>query len=70
MFADFPNARVGDAYMLLIKNTGNNTITITAGAGVTLTGTATIATNVTRLYSVTFTSATALVMQNVLSGTV
>ena len=69
MFADTPNARVADAYYLRITNTGNNTLTITAGSGVTLTGTATLATNTTRDFVVTFTSATALVMQQVGAAT-
>lgn len=71
MFADDPYARVGAAYRLRISNTaaGSATMTITAGSGVTLTGTATIADGTYRDYSVTYTSATALVMQNVGSGT-
>lgn len=68
MFNDTPNARVGDAYLLSISNFGNNTLTITAGSGVTLTGTATIATLIVRNYIVTFTTATALVMQNIGAG--
>lgn len=68
MFNDNPNARVGDAYMLSVSNFGNNTVTITAGAGVTLTGTATIATLIVRYYIITYTTATALVMQNIGAG--
>lgn len=68
MFADTPNARVGDKYLLIVSNFGNNTITITGGGGVTVTGTATIATLIVRMYIVTFTSATALVMQNIGAG--
>lgn len=68
MFNDTPNAKVGDAYLLSISNFGNNTVTITAGGGVTLTGTATIATLIVRYYIITFTTATALVMQNIGAG--
>lgn len=70
MFNDTPNARVGDSYMLLISNTGGATFTLGAGSGVTLTGTMTVATGATRLFVVTFTSATALVIQGVSIGTI
>lgn len=69
MFADTPNARVGDAYMLRITNTGAGVFTLAAGSGVTLTGTATIAQNTFSDFTVTFTSATALVIQKVGQGT-
>lgn len=70
MFADDPYARVGGTYMLKIVNAqGTGTLTVTAGSGVTLTGTATIAINTSRTFIVTYTSATALVMQNVDTGT-
>jgi hypothetical protein len=70
MFADDPNARVGNSYLLRITNgQGTGTLTVTAGVGVTLTGTATIALNTWRDFVVTYTSATALVMQNIATGT-
>jgi hypothetical protein len=71
MFADDPYARVGGAYRLRISNTaaGAATMTITAGSGVTLTGTATVADAAYRDFVVTYTSATALVIQNVGGGT-
>lgn len=69
MFADTPNARVGDVYMLRITNTGAGVFTLAAGSGVTLTGTATIAQNVFSEFTVTFTSATALTIQKVGQGT-
>lgn len=66
MLADIPNCQVGFTYLLLIRNTHATTATITAdgGATVTLTGTMTIAQNVTRIFSVTFTSATAATIQS------
>lgn len=70
MFADHPNAVIGGTYVLRITNTGNNTVTLTAGAGVTATGTMTIATATTRDFIVTFTSATALVIQSVSIGSI
>jgi hypothetical protein len=70
MFNDDPAARVSDSYLLRIVNAqGTGTLTVTAGSGVTLTGTATIAINSFRDFIVTYTSATALVMQNVATGT-
>jgi len=68
MFADTPNAQVGQSYLLRIYHGGTGTLTVTAGTGVTLTGTATIATTTFRDFIVTFTSATALVMQNIGAG--
>jgi hypothetical protein len=72
MFDDTPNAQVGQTYLLLVGNLSGsaNTMTITAGSGVTLTGTATVAQNIGRAYIVTFTSRTALVMQEVFSFTI
>jgi len=72
MFADDPYARVGGGYRLRISNTaaGSATMTITGGAaGITLTGTATIADASYRDFVVTYTSASALVIQNVGGGT-
>lgn len=68
MFADDPNARVGGTYKLRICNGGTSTLTVTAGAGVTLTGTATVAPSNCRDFIVTYTSATALVIQEVSGG--
>lgn len=66
MFADIPGAYVGMSYILLIRNSSGsaNTATLTAGTGVTATGTMTIAQNVTRFFVVTFTSATAVTIQS------
>lgn len=70
MFADQGNVQPGDSYLLRIINTSGGTTTVVAGSGVTLTGTATLATNTTRDFVVTFTSATALTMQSVGVGTI
>lgn len=70
MFADMPYVQVGDSYMLLITNTSGGTTTLTAGTGVTLTGTMTMATNTTRLYNVKFVSGTAVTIQSVGVGTI
>ena len=68
MLADFSQARVGMSYMLRIVNTGAGTLTLTADASVTITGTATIAQNVFRDYVVTFNTATTATFQSVGSG--
>lgn len=70
MFADDPTARVGRSYMLrIINGQGTGTLTVTAGSGVTLTGTMTVALNTWRDFVVTYTSATALTIQNAGVGT-
>lgn len=60
MFGDIPNCKIGFSYQLAIRNTNATGATITAdgGATVTLTGTMTIAQDVTRLFNVVFPSAT------------
>jgi len=66
MFTDDPFSRVAGAYRLrIINNQGTGTLTVTAGTGVTLTGTMTIAVNTFRDFNVTYTSATALVIQSI-----
>jgi hypothetical protein len=70
MFNDDPSARVGSSYILRIVNgQGTGTLTVTAGSGVTLTGTMTVALNTWRDFVVTYTSATALTIQNIGVGT-
>lgn len=66
MFGDITGAYVGMSYMLRIRSSGDNTVTLTApgAGGVTITGTATIATTTARLFCVTFTSATAVTFQD------
>lgn len=70
MAIDDPYYRLGGAYRLrIINNQGTGTLTVTAGTGVTLTGTMTIAINSYRDFAVTYTSATALVIQSMGIGT-
>ena len=68
MFADTPNAQAGTSYLLRVVNTNAGTLTLTGGTGVTITGTATLATNTTRDYTVTFNSSTTLTLQSLGSG--
>lgn len=70
MFNDMGNVQPGDSYTLEITNTSVGTTTLVAGAGVTLTGTMTMATNTTRRFNVKFTTAIALVIQSVGVGTI
>jgi hypothetical protein len=70
MFGDDATAVAGNSYVLRIVNgQGSGTLTVTAGDGVTLTGTMTIAANTYRDFIVTYTTATALVIQNIGIGT-
>lgn len=59
----------GFQYSLTIANSGAGTFTLTAGSGVTLTGTMTVAQNTTRSFVVTVTSATSLTITSVSVGT-
>lgn len=67
MFAD-ASAVIGQSYELAIMNSSGGTTTLTAGTGVTLTGTMTLATNTVRWFVVTFNTATTLTIQNAGSG--
>lgn len=62
--------QVGDSYVLEITNTSGGTTTLTAGTGVTLTGTMTIATNATRRFNVRVTSTSAITIQSTGVGTI
>jgi len=70
LYAAITGAYVGLVTIFRVVNTGAGTLTLTADAGttVTITGTATIATNVWREYTITFTSATAATVQSIGSG--
>jgi hypothetical protein len=61
----------GYTYVLRVYNTNGGTLTLTGGTGVTINGTATIATNVWREYLVTIGGTVAsptVVMQNLGAG--
>jgi len=68
IIAAVPGWEVGDSYRLRIYNTNAGTLTLTGGTGVTITGTATLATNVWREYIVSYTGAGAVTMQNIGAG--
>lgn len=67
LVAAIPGAYVGQSYILEIRNSSGsaNTATITTNTGITLTGTMTIAQNVTRRFVVTLVSLTAVTVQSV-----
>lgn len=71
MVTDMGNAFfVGMSYLLIITNTSGGTTTLVGGTGVTISGTATMATNTTRTFIVTFDSATAVTIQSIGVGTI
>jgi hypothetical protein len=57
------------SFFLQLINNNSGTLTVTAGTGVTINGTATAATNTSRQFIVTVTSPTTVTFQNVGSGT-
>lgn len=60
MIAD-SNLQVGQTYLLILgNNQGTGTLTLAGGTGVTVSGTATCAGNVGRLFSVTVNTATTM----------
>lgn len=65
LIAAIPNAQIGESYILRVYNTNGGTLTLTGGTGVTITGTATIATAVSRDYNVSITGAATVTMQNI-----
>lgn len=58
------------AYTVYVRNTNGGTLTLTAGSGVTISGTATIATTVERQYLVTITSPTSVTFQDLGGATI
>lgn len=68
IYANIPGVQLGMTYRLRVFNTNAGTLTLTGGVGVTITGTATIATAVWRDYLVTIDSATAVTVQNIGAG--
>lgn len=69
MIAD-AGLQIGESYVLEITNTSGGTTTLTAGAGVTLTGTMTMATNTTRRFNVKVTGDNAITIQSTGVGTI
>ena len=54
LYADDPTAFIGGGYTLIIANSGAGTLTLAGGTGVTVTGTATVATNTARIFNVRY----------------
>lgn len=61
---------IGFSILLTFNNTTGQTVTLTAGTGVTINGTATVANNVSRTWSLKVASLTTVTIQNLYSGTV
>jgi hypothetical protein len=59
MFGDTTGAYVGLTWTINIASRGDNTVTFAGGAGVTTSGTLTVATGTSKMFFATFTSATA-----------
>lgn len=58
----------GLSYTVYIRNTNAGTLTLSAGTGVTITGTATLVTTVERQFQVTITSPTTVTFQDLGGG--
>ena len=70
IIAAIPNAQVGQQYDLRVINTGSGyTATLTAGTGVTINGTATIANNTWRDFYVVIATSSTVTLQSVGVGT-
>lgn len=63
-----PASVQGVTFTVYIRNTNGGTLTVSAGTGVTITGTATLATTVERQYLVTVTSPTTVTFQDLGGG--
>ena len=68
IIAGIPGAGVGTSYILRVRNTNGGTLTLTGGSGVTISGTATIATTVWRDYRVLVATASTITMTDIGSG--
>lgn len=68
MFADLPNAQVGQTWLIIINNSSGGTTTLVGGTGVTVTGTATMATGTTRIFTARITGVAAITLQNMGGG--
>ncbi len=65
MIAD-SGLQAGQAYLVILANgQATGTLTIAGGTGVTITGTATVAANTARIYTVTVNTGSTITFQNV-----
>lgn len=67
LYAELGRPSVGSAFKFIIRNTADaaETITMTAGTGITISGTATIAQNNTKIFVAVFTSPTAVTVYSI-----
>lgn len=61
------NPAIGDSFMFMVRNTADaaETITVTAGSGMTLSGTMTIAQNNSKIFLAVLTSLTAITIYSI-----
>ena len=65
MIAEIQNARIGDTWRIRIVNVNSGTVTLVGGTGVTITGTAAVATNRTVEFMATYSAANTIGLQNI-----
>lgn len=70
MYADLNNIKPGDTYFLRISNSSGGTATLVGGSGVTISGTATVASGAAGDFVVTVTSSSAITITRVGTGSV
>jgi len=63
-----PGMEVNDCRLLVIRNANTGTLTLTAGTGFTIVGTATIATVTTAIYMLRKTSSTAVTITRLIAA--
>lgn len=63
MIADIPNAQIGMTWEVDVINRNSGTLTMAGGTGVTITGTATLATVTWKKFICTYTAASTITMQ-------
>lgn len=64
-----PAFNIGSSYLLTFVNTNSGTATIVTGAGITTSGTLTLATNTTRTFLMVYSAAGAFTMTSLYTGT-
>lgn len=70
LYADVPGSSTTASWLLTIVNRGDNTVTLTGGEDVNISGEVTIATLTTRTYVCRYNGTDAVLMQSVNKGTI
>ncbi len=66
--ANIPNLEIGESYVLRVVNANSGTATMAGGTGVTISGTATLATNTWREFLMTYTALNTFTMVSIGTG--